>query len=606
MASKTLLASSAADTTSKGDGSPASVPASPAAPVTSKMSSAPSSPSATSSTAFNLTFASRFDNVTSKTKGLYTKGDFIPPATKSQILRAQKFSVLYFFGVNLLFGVYAFFIPLHQSPPYYGGMNIMDFDASLGHFIVLGLVLTLLFIRFMVMGYSNEYYQFAFLLLAMEGACIVFTVVWWNPGLPVLTNFFVANLVNIACTQVYWKRRFVTTVADIPSLVPTPPPVFQDSTGLTLSFSNLGAEFMKLWGFDVPKTEAMRYDERCGVFGSKDQMSHTQALQIAYTQAVDPAQQFGLWPADDPHIMSLNPSTIFLGLLKTFIANGTFAFGGFWLGKVAFDSWSEAAFGLSASLLIALMYFVSLFLIRSWLHNSLGAAVAEKEWLAFDVVRHGADREELISDVLGSIASSSEHRGLISGNDLSSGRENLVYTWICAAAVADFIGESLLSRIFQNVSVQSRMMLEAMTSREFRLWAHAKWEITWLGRIVEALSPLLLALTSVFYFGSSYEDPSTMPRKFMAFIGLACFAESTVVLVRTAHLGTGILGEKTTHRHALVSEWVVSISVIFVMTNIVIWLYLLPILASWDLPLLGCASPMNKSLFPSACPAVNP
>mmetsp|Transcript_142895 Transcript_142895/g.362723 ORF Transcript_142895/g.362723 Transcript_142895/m.362723 type:complete len:617 (-) Transcript_142895:120-1970(-) len=558
------------------------------------------------------TLEKRHQTVTDLTK-FYYKGDVIPPSTKSQILRALKFSVMYYYFMNATFFVYAFFIPATLPAPWYGGLDVREFYASPPHLVIMGVVLCIPLIRFLVMSWHVEFYQFVLILGGFEGSMLLFTALFWSHGLPVLVSLFVSNLINITVGQIYWKLHFEETVRALPTLVPPPASHVQDSTVLSVfSWKTLYEDFAKLWGFQRHRSPAMLYDERCGVFSTKDSMSHVQSMHCAYMQALDPFGRHAPWKRSPVDLWSLSWVGILDGLLNTFITNAAVCFAGLWLGKAMFEDFFHGGYAILCAVLIVCIFFVSLRRTTGLMEDALGVAVAEKEWLAHDVVRHGAQREEIVFDVLDVMgqADTTEDK-LVSPEFENRGRLNIVFMWLCVASVSDFIGESHLAKMYWNLALETRYMMEALTPYDFKLFPHAKWEVTFKSTLIKITQTLILTFTSCLYFGTYFrERPVPMP--LVAFIGAACFIQSVVKLTEAIQFAFTILGaphrtsvdddvNNTTHRHMFVSEWIVLVALIFVFINILIWLYLLPIMKNWDLPVGKCKEPFNQVLFPSAC-----
>jgi len=144
-------------------------------------------------------------------------------------------------------------------------------------------------------------------------------------------------------------------------------------------------------------------------------------------------------------------------------------------------------------------------------------------------------------------------------------RLNLNFMWQCVASVADFTGESYLARLYWILAVESRFMLEELTPQSFSLFAHAEWEATTKGTLLKLFQSFAL---EVLWFGKTI---------------LAVAGESM-------------------HRHAYVSESIVVAVVLVLMINFVIWLYMVPMMATWTLPILKFKK-VNMFVFPSYCRA---
>jgi len=547
------------------------------------------------------TLAQRHQSVTDLTQ-FYYRGDVVPPSTKSQILRAQKFSVMYYYTMNAIFFLYAFFIPATLAGPWYGGLDIRDFHAKGPHLVIMGIILAFPLIRFLVMSWSAEFYQFVLVLAGFEVAIITFTAIFWSHGIPVLLSLFLSNLLNIAVGQIYWKVHFIQIVRELPTLVPPAAAHVRDSTVLSVfDFRTLFLDFAKLWGFQKHKTAAMLYDERCGVFSTKDSMSHVQSMHCAYMQAVDPFGRHVPWRHSAPELWGLSFIGIFDGLLNTFITNAAVCFAGLWLGKVMFEDFYHGGYAILCGLLIVGLYAASVKRTFGWLEEALGVAVAEKEWLAHDVVKHTAQRQDIVMDVLdvGGATGSAQSK-LVSPEFMNKGRLNIVFMWLCVASIADFIGESYLAKMYWNLALESRYMMEALTPYDFKLFPHAKWEVTFKGVLIKSLQTLIVALVSCLYFGTYFSE-TPLPVPLMAVIGATCFIQSILKLMEAAQFAFSILGKGSTHRHSYVAEWIVGVALIFVLINVLLWLYLLPMMKGWDLPVGKCHSSFNHVLFPSAC-----
>lgn len=561
------------------------------------------------------TLNERHELVTQLTKKYY-QGDVIPPSTKSQILRAQKFSVFYYYCINAVFFLYCFFIPLWLPDPYYGGMDVRDFQASQASILLMVVLLLLPLIRFVILSWTAEFYHYGCVLVTFELLILIFVGYFWSPGMPVVLVLFISNLLNLVVTQLYWKDYFTRIVRDLEILVPPSAGQLIDNTELSLrpGLNDLYMDFRRLWGFTKYRTSADLYDERCGVFSGKEQISHVKAMFCTYMQAIDPTGRWVLWrhlPYDlwHGHLWGLLD-----GLLNTFVSNAAYAFSGLWLGKVLFINWFHGGYALVLGCSMICIYCVSYYRTTHWLEEGLGVAVAEKEWLAFDVVRHQGAREAMSFDVLDLAASGDQSatqsydlaaaaRQSVGLNTIMRGRLNLTFMWICVASVADFIGESYLAKLYWNLASETRFMVEALTPYDFKLYQHARWEVMMKGIFIKIVQNFILILTSCLYFGGYYFD-TPLPIPLMFIIGASCFLHSILKVTEAMQFAFTILGEgKNTHRHAFVAESIVLVMFIFVLINILIWLYLLPIEKRWDLPVGKCNLDLNVWLFPSACHA---
>lgn len=562
------------------------------------------------------TLADRYKTVSELTQNSYS-GDVVPPSIKSQALSAQKFGVIYYYLVNMAFFVYSVFVPLVAPPPYFGGIDPHDFHGNGAHLTIICVVLAIVLVRFVVMSWTAEFYHFILLLAMFEISFMLFTAVFWSPGAPLLLMMFLSNLLNMSVSQAYWKSKFLAVIADLPSLVPPAAPHAQDNTDALFHFNDFGslaADLVRLLGFKKFKSAAALYDERCGVFGTKDQMSHVKALHYAYMQAVEPRARWAPWSVENAGVLGeeLPCADVFWmvrGALRTLVSNIVHCLAGLWLGTVLFVDWRLAPFAIPTAIVVVVAFFVSARRCFMWLEEALGVAVAEKEWLAFDVVKHSAQREEMtfdVLDVMGTSGAGTLKDKVMNPQYMQTGRNNMVFMWLCVANVADFIGEAYLARTYWSIALQTRYMMEALTPYDFRYFSHAKWEVTYQGTLIKAFQNLILVFMACLFTGNYYSPPTTaVPAGVVSLVGAAAFFQSLLLVGEAISFAISILGDKgsATHRHKFVSEWVVLVATIFAVTNVMIWLYLLPITRHWDLPVGRCKAEFNQALFAGACPA---
>lgn len=243
----------------------------------------------------------------------------------------------------------------------------------------------------------------------------------------------------------------------------------------------------------------------------------------------------------------------------------------------------------------------------------MGVAVAEKEWLAHDVIMHSGERDALTFDALDVTATGDQsfpeifsHAAALKARanlqNHINGRLNLTFMWQCVASVADFVGESYLARMYWNLASESRFMIEALTPYTFQLFEHSKWEVTIVGVILKTLHTFILVWVCVFYCGT-YFQTSPLPLALMGTIGMVAFIHSILRIMESLSFAFNILGAgQSTTRHRWVSESVVVVIFLAILINIGIWLYLVPMMNHWDLPIGQCNNLFNKYFFRSACP----
>jgi len=549
----------------------------------------------------------RYHAVTTQTQNYYT-GDIVPPSTKSQVIRAQKFSVLYYYLMNFVFFTYSLLVPILTKPPAFGGLDLRDFHVGPPQIVVMVVVLAIPLLRLKVMSWTTEFYQLAALLLGLEIALIAFTVAWWSPGIPVLFMIFLANLLNMGVSQYYWKKQFQLTVAELEQLVPPAPPKSKDTTDKTLgvfsNFADLKEEFNRLWGFKKNRSIPVLFGERCGVFNTRAApLSHPKALALTYMQALNPRETLVEWGRDAAALWDLNLLGLADGMLDTFITNVAFSLAGLWAGQVLFVEWGHhGVLSLLCSCSMVAIGAMAYVRTRTWLEDAVGVSVTEKEWLAHEIVKHPADREELVYDTLDVTIMPSSGKQHMTGDaeHQLNGRLNFVFMWICVASIADFIGESYLAKMYWNLSVETKSMMEALTPFNFKLYQHAKWEVTSLAIVVKSIQNLLFIMMASIFFGTYYENEE-LPVILMGAIGTACFVMSITKAVEAVGYSFTVLRNGNTARHKWVSEWIVLVLMIVVVTNLGIWLYFLPIMKSWNLPIGGCNAVVNQYVFPGKC-----
>jgi len=144
-------------------------------------------------------------------------------------------------------------------------------------------------------------------------------------------------------------------------------------------------------------------------------------------------------------------------------------------------------------------------------------------------------------------------------------------------------------------------MVEAMTPYNFQLFAHAKWEAAIPGIVLEMLRALLLSCVCALYCGTNFAN-HTRPVALMCIISTVCFVRSISAWGEALQFVCSILGVgNSTHRHNWVAESIALVTFLFILVNLVIWLYLLPLMMDWSFPIGDCVAEYNKYLMPGAC-----
>mmetsp|Transcript_84793 Transcript_84793/g.220805 ORF Transcript_84793/g.220805 Transcript_84793/m.220805 type:complete len:595 (+) Transcript_84793:62-1846(+) len=131
---------------------------------------------------------------------------------------------------------------------------------------------------------------------------------------------------------------------------------------------------------------------------------------------------------------------------------------------------------------------------RFLLKNALGAATAEKEWLAHDVIDE--DRPVWHSAI-----------GVGNGGDL--GHLNITYAWMSLEAAACACGALHLAAIARRVAACTQRMVEQNTQYRFRLKDFAEWDLKKVSIVTRVLQASLLTALNIEYFGVAYHRACT-------------------------------------------------------------------------------------------------
>jgi len=530
----------------------------------------------------------------------YYRGDVIPPTSRSQVVLALKFSALYHAVVHISIFLYAFFLPGFAPTSAFNGLDHAHVAAAEGHCLFFGLAVAMPIFGLCLLGFSAEFYLVGLSLAWIEIVTCVFVCVFWSCGLPLVLTFLASHLVNAIVGQYFYKKQFITIVELLQEL--TPPsavPRKRDQTELSLwpGFAETYSDLQKMLGFLIQKSQAQLYGERCGVFNraEQDKVTHARAMQLSYMQAISPNSPCVPWTHNTLELSGVDPFGLLDGLLGMAVSFCCYGLSGLWLGRVVFYDFNQWAFAVTAAVPTFAMLVASFCWTASWLEEALGVAIAEKEWLAFDVVGHAGERQDVTTKALDSLPQNSN---IWTGGE-GHGRLNLVTMWLCVSAVADFIGESHVARLYMNLAVESRYMVEALTPYNFRLLGHMKWEINRWSTLFKAVQALLMASMACVYFGTYF--PSGVPVPALAAIAVACFLQSVCKLIEASQYFFTVLGVgKNMTRHDWVSEWILLVIAVFIMINVLVWLYMVPMLKHWSFPLGACEG-MNKALFPGIC-----
>lgn len=450
----------------------------------------------------------RRDVVTERAMNSY-QSDIIPPSTHSNILRSLKFFLYLFYGWNIFMFLYGFFIPFRLDYPY-GGLNPQEFDLQKSHILIMVIVLLLPMIRFLGFTWSKDFYHFATYLLFLETSMCFFVAVWWSPDAPLLMLFGVIGLVNICVAQHYFTNIFIDTVNQLPFLVPPSHKMMFDNTDTQGGMPNFEDLFRTMGVKDVRPQEM--FDERCGVYGGKDQMSHVFAMQRCYAQAVIPAAKFVPWDRGEPGQSWITwdltarwwPIYYFDGLIHLAAMQFISATLGIFLGTTVVKIFVENhEFDRHVFFIMCMVFLIWIWRLLGFvrldrqLRQCMGVAVSEKEWLSYDIIQHAGLREEnlmgtidmnaslnpMLSSSIGPYYVGGYHKfysGLATDVEqgLGGGRLNLTFMWLCAQSVADFTGASFMGRLCSNLAVETRYMIKAFTKFDFQRIEETRWELS--------------------------------------------------------------------------------------------------------------------------------
>jgi len=549
--------------------------------------------------------ASRFVAVTNNCERYY-QTDIVPPSTHSQFLRGMKFFVYGFWFWNAMIFVVSLLIPFRLDFPY-GRLDINDFDLSLEHAAIMTVVLLLVAVRCIALTWSAEFYNYVQIMFLLELSLSIFTALWWSPGLPLLMVLIVSGLLNAYITQWYFTGAFLQTVKVMQSLVP---PGFKRLIDHTILDEGAPTceDFLRIGGYKDHRP-AEFYNERCGVFGGKTELKHVLALQNCYAQALFPNVRFAEWKRTVSEIVDLQIWKYLDGLLYAFVMFVSTAFTGLWLGQVLsrnYSAWTSMLFVVAPIVVLRVLQFI---LTNQQLLRALGVAVAEKEWLAHDIVRHSGEREQMdlgpIDVTVGNGGSSPYYvggfavDGGIVDRGMGGGRLNMSFMWLALWVASDQVGASYVSAIANNLASETRFMIEHFTSYEFKQIAAAKWELS-ITLVINSMAQMLLfMLMTVLYFGT-YFSTEEIPSGLVGVIGIACFLSAALKTIRTVNFAADVLSDNSpSPRQFCVSETIMfTVTLFLCLCVIMIWV-LFPIMFNYDPPAPHCEV-LNR-FFPSLC-----
>jgi hypothetical protein len=247
-------------------------------------------------------------------------------------------------------------------------------------------------------------------------------------------------------------------------------------------------------------------------------------------------------------------------------------------------------------------------------HRALGIAVAEKEWMAHDIVRHEGEREQMdlgpIDMTVGNGGNGPYFGGgyqVMGGTvdrGMGGGRLNLCFMWLALWVAADAVGASWVSAISNNMASETRYMIEHCTSFEFKNFPATKWELS-ISLVLNSMTQmLLLMLMTVLYFGTFFDNEDLsredFPLRLLTIIGVTCFSSSLLKTLMTMNFANNVLSrESPSPRQFCVSETAMATVAIFISVCVIMIWALFPMMFNYDPPAPHCE--VLKGVFPGFC-----
>jgi len=360
-------------------------------------------------------------------------------------------------------------------------------------------------------------------------------------------------------------------------------------------------EMRWMFGCNTHKTrEKMDLDaetnEMWGNFILKDRPDNTtNQLVTAYRLASD--SQFlalKMSPQDDPRVVEKSyewirqPFSRLLMFLEGCTTNLTWlmslGFAGAELGMlISGKSTTSDTPRMIAAVLagVTLAAFVfNIFNVQRIMSRAVGVPVAEKEWMAIDVLEKIQDKKQFRARAL---------------NNQDKNRLNLTYLWLCASAAADSFGAGLISKLSSNCALMTKVMLEVSTSYEFVGFEKSRWELLLQGNMINTVQAGLLGIMGVLYFGALGPDVGHP-----IFWGSAVFLLSlTGLLLRireASRLWTKLEAHQPVERIVMTA-----FAAIFCLSLVVLLTCMVPIIVGNGALFGGCGFEVYSDLFPGLC-----
>eukprot|EP00931_Biecheleriopsis_adriatica_P119283 TRINITY_DN94522_c0_g1_i1.p1 TRINITY_DN94522_c0_g1~~TRINITY_DN94522_c0_g1_i1.p1 ORF type:complete len:672 (+),score=122.91 TRINITY_DN94522_c0_g1_i1:142-2016(+) len=360
-------------------------------------------------------------------------------------------------------------------------------------------------------------------------------------------------------------------------------------------------ELKWLFGCNAFKTrghmaEEEETNELWGNFRLKDTPEHTrEQLILAYRLALD-SNFSDVRPApggSDPRTQGSyeaisDPMSRMMMYLEGLTCNLTwitsFVIAGLEIGELVFGT-SEVSDTprLIAVCLVGATVFVFLTQVAQTQKNmsrALGVGVAEKEWMAIDVLERPQDRKRLRE---------------IAQNAGQRTRTNLTYFWLSAAACSDYLGLGLTCKLCSNCALMTKVMFETGTAYEFVGFTKSRWELLSWANVMNSIQLLILSMMAVVYFGT-YAAGDKRPLFWGTYTAVICTAGITMRMRESVRLWRDVETVNSS-----INSVLFSIAVIFMLVMLICITCLVPIiLGNGDL-FGSCDVGSYSTLFPELC-----
>mmetsp|Transcript_87259 Transcript_87259/g.154596 ORF Transcript_87259/g.154596 Transcript_87259/m.154596 type:complete len:603 (+) Transcript_87259:61-1869(+) len=231
--------------------------------------------------------------------------------------------------------------------------------------------------------------------------------------------------------------------------------------------------------------------------------------------------------------------------------------------------------------LTLLAFGFNVYQFQSLLTTALGLPVAEREWMAIDLMDKLSDKQRFRAR----FTDESQQRRL-----------NLTYFWLCASACADSSGAGIISKFCHNCALMTKCMLEEGTSLEFIGFAATRFQLQILGNVINILQIFFLAMMSVMWFGS-YGINTNSEMFWAGFVLFICFFTSGLRIRQSAKLWHAIEAQANWQNYAFAGMLVTYSCIMLVLVTC-----LVPIILGNGNLLGSCSnSKLYADMFPDLC-----